>query len=115
MVNNSLISLALTATMMTDERDNIVALTQAAVAEPDTVAVPHQELHAGAFFPGEEEGFAFPGRMPGSLSGEPRQGVDAGAHVCRLTNEPEGMRVQHRLSSRMMAAMPAGEEVTQAR
>ncbi len=60
------------------------------------------------FFPGEEEGFAFPGRMPGGLSGESRQGVDAGAHVSRLADEPEGMRAQHRLSSRMMAAMPAG-------
>lgn len=90
------------------------ALVQAAGAEPDAVAVPHQEFHAGAFFPGEEEGFAFPGRMPGGLSGESRQGVDAGAYVSRLADEPEGMRAQHRLSSRMMAAMPAGEAVTQA-
>ncbi|SQS29568.1 Uncharacterised protein [Escherichia coli] len=36
-------------------------------------------------------------------------------HVSRLADEPEGMRAQHRLSSRMMAAMPAGEAVTQAR
>lgn len=77
-------------------------------AEPDTAAVPHQELHAGAFFPSEEEGLAFPRRMPGGLSGEAHQGVDAGAHVGRFANEPEGMRGQHRLSSRMMAAMPAG-------
>lgn len=27
------------------------ALVQAAGAEPDAVAVPHQEFHAGAFFP----------------------------------------------------------------
>lgn len=88
---------------------------EATGTEPDPVTVPHQELHAGAFFPGEEEGFAFPGRMPGGQRGEARQGVDAGAHVGGLADEPEGMRVQHRLSSRMMAAMPAGEEETLAR
>lgn len=79
------------------------------------MAVPHQELHAGAVFPGKEEGLAVPGRMTRRHSGKAGQCGDTGAHVSWLAHEPETLGVQHRLSSRMMAAMAAGVEVTLAR
>lgn len=41
------------------------------------MAVPHQELHAGAFFTGKEKGLAFPGRMTRRHSGEAGQSGDA--------------------------------------
>ena len=88
---------------------------QSSGTEPDAMAVPHQELHAGAVFPGKEEGLAVPGRMTRRHSGKAGQCGDTCAHVSGLAHEPETLGVQHRLSSRMMAAMAAGVEVTLAR
>lgn len=88
------------------------SLVETAGTESVAVAVPHQELHAGAVFPGKEEGLPVAGRMTRRHSGKAGQCGDTGAHVSRLADEPEIQRVQHRLSSRMMAAMAAGVEVT---
>ena len=91
------------------------SLVETAGAEPDAMAVPHQELHAGAFFAGKEEGLAVAGRMTRRHSGKSGQCGDTGAHVSRLADEPEIQRVQHRLSSRMIAAIAVGVVVTLAR
>lgn len=85
---------------------------EAAGAEPYAMAVPHQELHAGAVFPGKEEGLAVAGRMTRSHSGKAGQCGDTGAHIGGLADEPETLKVQHSRSSRMRAAIPAGVEVT---
>lgn len=45
------------------------------------MAVPHQELHAGAVFAGKEEGLAVVGRMTRRQSGKSGQCGDTGAHV----------------------------------
>ena len=85
---------------------------QSSGTEPDAMAVPHQELHAGAVFPGKEEGLAVPGRMTRRHSGKAGQCGDTGAHIGGLADEPETLKVQHSRSSRMRAAIPAGVEVT---
>lgn len=90
-------------------------LVETAGAESDSVAVPHQELPAGAFFPGKEKSLVVARWMTRRQSGKSGQCSDIGVHVSRLADEPEIQRFQHRLSSRMMTAMPAGEEVTLAR
>lgn len=91
------------------------ALVQASRQQPDAVAVPHHHFETGAVFAGEQEGVAllrWAARRQGGLA---REGLDAGAHVGGLRDQPEVSDVQHRLSSRMRMASAWGEPVMLAR
>ena len=82
---------------------------QAALAQPDAVAVPHQKLEAVAAPVAEQIGAAVAGGGPQCLLHMQRQAVRAQPHVHRLDRQPNGQGLRYQPRHCSNSASQRGE------